>query len=98
MGDRLKADIGRIRETANAVAGINEAFNDTESLVSSYGDEVGNDTLADKLHEFATNWKIHRERLSEDLKKFSDWANQAADGYEQADRDLAEVLTEGPKQ
>jgi hypothetical protein len=98
MGDRLKADIGRIRDAADAVAGINDAFSSTESLVSSYGDEVGNETLADKLHEFATNWKVHRERLSEDLQKFSDWARQAADGYEQTDDDLAAVLTEGAKQ
>ncbi|WP_122816366.1 hypothetical protein [Nocardioides pantholopis] len=97
MGDRLVADIGRIRSSAYDVRSTSSRFNGASSLVAEYRSDLGSTDLANALDDFASNWKIHRERLCEDLEKFADWAVQAADGYAQADADLAAVLTEGPK-
>lgn len=97
MADSLKADITRIRQSADSVAAIRTAFNDTPGVVERASGALGNEELADKLHDFATNWKVHRERLTEDLEKFAAWAHKAADEYEKGDRQLAEALTSGGK-
>lgn len=95
MGAQLKADISRIRETAQSVTAICQQFEGAEDIVDGAADAVGSSHLADKLHDFATNWKIHRKRIVEDLTTFSDWATQAADAYEQTDQELAKALEEG---
>lgn len=97
MGAQLKADITRIRETAQSVETICQRFNDAGKIVSGYSQAVGNEHLADKLHDFATNWEVHRKKIVEDLKVFTEWAKAAADAYEQTDQELAKVLEEGGK-
>ena len=63
MGSQLKADITRIRESAQAVQTICQRFNDAGKIVSGSSDAIGNAHLADRLHDFATNWEIHRKKM-----------------------------------
>lgn len=92
-GTHLKADIGQIRSSADAVAAIKSALEGSESLVDQYADAIGQSSLSGALHTFATNWKIHREKMCGDLNTFSTWAHKAADEYEKTDGDLAKALT-----
>lgn len=88
----LKADVGQIRASAEAVAAIRSALQGSESLVDGFDSAIGQSSLVNALHDFATNWKIHREHLCGDLNTFSTWAAKAADEYEKTDHDLAQAL------
>lgn len=95
MGDHLKADIGRIRDAGNTIKVISQKLDGAGDLVGGYDDAIGDDYLVGKLHDFATNWDIHRKRLNEDLQTFADWAIKAADAYADGDRQLADALEKG---
>lgn len=91
-GSHLKADIGQIRASADEVAAIRSALESSEALVGRFESALGQPSLCQALHSFATDWKIHRDRLCGDLDTFSTWANRAADEYDRTDRDLAKAL------
>jgi len=95
MGDRLKADIGRIRDAGNTIKAISAKFDGAGDLVGGYDDAIGDSYLVGKLHDFASNWDIHRKRLNEDLTIFADWAIKAADAYADGDKQLADALEKG---
>lgn len=93
VSERLVADVGQIRSSASTVKAIRDAVTDSDALIDRYADAVGQSVLVDALHDFASNWKIHREKLVKDLDTFSGWAGRAADEYDRADHDLGAALT-----
>ena len=97
MADRLKADIESIRHAGSTVHQISRQFAGASHLVDAYRNDLGSADLSDALHDFATNWKVHRERLCESLDAFGRWALDAADAYQRSDRELATVLESGPR-
>ncbi|NLT57248.1 MAG: hypothetical protein GXX79_22340 [Actinomycetales bacterium] len=94
MGERLKVDVDRVRDVASALASIKNELDGAEALTDSHRGIVGAGTLANRLDEFSSNWRIHRQRLSDDLKTFSAWAKAAADGYTGLDESLTKALTD----
>lgn|SRR3954465_455525 len=95
MGDRLKADLDHIRQAGNAIKHLNDEFRNAGDIVGDYDGALGDDHLRDKLHEFASNWDVHRKRLTEDLDTFAKWALDAADAYAHGDKQLADALEKG---
>jgi hypothetical protein len=94
MGDKLKADIGRIREAAAALQRIHADFDQASTVVDGYRGVIGSGLLANRLDDFADNWKGHRKRLQEDLKQMAEMSKTAADTYNGVDAELAKALTE----
>lgn len=92
MGDRLRADIDRIRQTADELRRIHDEFDHASSIVRSYRGFLGSGLLADRLDEFSDNWKIHREQLKGSLEKLAGLSKTAADAYDGVDHDLARAL------
>jgi hypothetical protein len=97
VGDHLKVDIDHVRASAQKIAHVKGAFEGESSTVDSYRDAVGTSILSDKLHSFATNWKIHREKICDSLGNFSSWAGKAADAYDGTEDSLTKVLKDGGK-
>ena len=93
MTDHLLVDIGQIRSSASTVKAIRDAVSESDDLIGRYEHALGQPVLVDALHDFASNWKIHREKLVKDLDTFSGWASRAADEYERTDHDLGAALT-----
>ncbi len=92
MSDQA-ADVDRIKESARSLSKIHREFthhgNPAEgSGVSTFGDEG----LTDVFDDFGDNWKVHRERLTDELKKLSSILTAAAKAYEDIDHQLAEAL------
>ncbi|MCP9996598.1 hypothetical protein LUX34_14640 [Streptomyces werraensis] len=83
------ADIGRIKRSAKSLAGIHREFTGNANPAEGLGVAVlGDQGLVDVFDDFGDNWKIHRERLSDELKKLS----TVAKTYEDVDHVLAEAL------
>ncbi|MCZ4508843.1 hypothetical protein O3Q52_11635 [Streptomyces sp. ActVer] len=92
MSDQ-QVDLTRIKESARSLSRIHGEFtrnaNPAEGLTV---DTLGDKGLIDTFDDFGDNWKIHRERLTDELKKLSTVLSQAAKGYEEIDHQLAEAL------
>jgi hypothetical protein len=94
VGDHLKVDLGSLRETGAALHQIKQALQRAEDDVRSDQGVLGSGELADAMHDFASNWKIHREKLISSVEAHEKMAIECADAYEQVDRQLADALRE----
>jgi len=97
MGDRLKVDMDRVRDAAANLDEIKREFDASEGITDGYRALIGSGQLADKLDEFANNWRIHRKRLSDDLQTFAEWSRKAVEAYKSTDDELAKVLSAKPE-
>jgi len=50
--------------------------------------------MADTLHEFATNWDVHKKHLLSQLEALQSAADKGAKAWNGVDSDLAKALTE----
>ncbi|CAM5702838.1 hypothetical protein [Streptomyces griseomycini] len=89
MSDQT-ADIGRIKESSRSLSRIHREFSKNANPADGLGVAVlGDQGLVD---DFGDNWKIHRERLTDELEKLSSLLSTAAKTYEEIDHALAEAL------
>lgn len=56
--------------------------------------DVGHVRVADALDNFRTNWNDNRDHLAEKLATLGDLATRSAEGFSEADADLARRLRE----
>jgi hypothetical protein len=54
--------------------------------------------LTAAMHEFATNWKTHREQLIDKVSGGHTFVTGAVDAYERLDHDMAATLSSSPEQ
>ncbi|MET8132030.1 hypothetical protein ABZV24_08705 [Streptomyces sp. NPDC005251] len=92
MSDQT-ADITRIKESARSLSRIHREFSRNANPAGGLGvGTLGEQSLVDVFDDFGDNWKIHRERLTDELKKLSEILSTAAKAYEDIDHQLAEAL------
>ncbi|WP_328670779.1 hypothetical protein OG410_24100 [Streptomyces sp. NBC_00659] len=92
MSDQT-ADITRIKESARSLSKIHGEFSQNANPADGLGvGTLGEQSLVDVFDDFGDNWKIHRERLTDELKKLSGILSAAAKAYEDIDHQLAEAL------
>lgn len=89
----LKADTERIRECSRALLRIYSEFTNRASPADGYGaSELGSSLISGAFDDFGSNWKVHRQDLTERLKRLGTITEDAADGYDGADAALAQAL------
>ncbi|MFF4347706.1 hypothetical protein [Streptomyces sp. NPDC001530] len=92
MSDQT-ADISRIKESARSLSKIHREFTRNANPADGLGvGTLGEQGLVDVFDDFGDNWKIHRERLTDELQKLSKILSTAAKAYEDIDHQLAEAL------
>ncbi|MEU1202814.1 hypothetical protein ABZ446_42295 [Streptomyces sp. NPDC005813] len=92
MSDQT-ADTDRIKESARSLSKIHREFSGNANPADGLGvGTLGEQQLVDVFEDFGSNWKIHRERLTDELKKLSEILSTAAKAYEDIDHQLAEAL------
>ncbi|MFE0099452.1 hypothetical protein [Streptomyces sp. NPDC059009] len=92
MSDQ-SADVTRIKESARSLSKIHRQFTHNANPAEGLGvGTLGAKDLVDTFDDFGDNWKIHRERLTEELEKLSGILSAAAKAYEDIDHQLAEAL------
>ncbi|WP_406443252.1 hypothetical protein OHB14_30200 [Streptomyces sp. NBC_01613] len=92
MSDQT-ADLSRIKESARSLSKIHREFKGSANPADGLGVPVlGEKGLVDVFDDFGDNWKIHRERLTDELEKLSKILTTASKAYEDIDHQLAEAL------
>ncbi|MFZ4154302.1 hypothetical protein [Streptomyces pseudogriseolus] len=87
------ADIGRIKQSSKSLASIHRGFTRNANPAEGLGvATLGDQGLVDVFDDFGDNWRIHRERLSDELKKLSVLLSTVAKTYDDVDHALAEAL------
>lgn len=92
MGDHLRADIERIRDSASRLATVKAEFDAAGKIGDRYRPFLGSGELAGKMDDFSNNWSYHREKLSGSIETLGTWCKAAADGYTGVDDQLAQAL------
>lgn len=90
--DRTRLDLDVIKGMGRGLSSIKKAFDGLEDLGGKYGDDFGNEDLADKFEDFAGNWKLSRKRLTDEVDALAQIAKAAAEAYEDIDHQLAEAI------
>jgi hypothetical protein len=98
-GDHTRLDLDVIKSMGTGLGDVKKAFDDIGKL-DKYSDDFGHGGLADKFGDFADNWEISREKLTEEVDALAKIAKGAAQAYEDIDHQLAEAIrgAQGPKQ
>jgi hypothetical protein len=93
----LAVNLTLLETTSGSLGMLMHEFNDASDIADSYAADVGSGTLNDALHNFATNWKSHRESLVKAMDGVYKLATQGHDTYIQADDKLAQDLVNSQK-
>jgi hypothetical protein len=87
------ADIERIKESSRSLSKVHRDFRSHSNPAAGLSvSTLGDQGLVDVFDDFGDNWKIHRERLMDELEKLSKILSTAAKAYEDIDHQLAEAL------
>ncbi|MBC9731534.1 hypothetical protein [Streptomyces sp. TRM68367] len=79
MSDQ-QADVDRIKECSRALKRIRDTFAERGNPADGYGvGEIGSQKILDVFEKFGSNWKIHRQRLTEELEKLHGITTTAAE-------------------
>ncbi|MGH8906291.1 MAG: hypothetical protein ACRD0K_07215 [Egibacteraceae bacterium] len=85
-------DIGRLRDLAGRLRGLQEEFDRIDEVVSGYEEAIGSEKVVDRLGRFAANWSDKRWRTSELLQTLAGLAVMAAESYEQEEQAMATAM------
>ena len=89
----LKADTQRIRECSRALKRVYSEFTDRANPTDGYTQaEIGSSLISGAFEDFADNWRVHRQDLTDKLKTLGTITQEAADSYDAADAALANAL------
>jgi hypothetical protein len=94
MADHLRVDLDELTEAGRSLKALREEFDRSGELSDGVGDALGHDGLADAVHDFATNWKYHRQKLGGALDAVADMATESAKTYRETDDQLADKIRE----
>ncbi|MET7451255.1 hypothetical protein ABZT03_05015 [Streptomyces sp. NPDC005574] len=92
MSDQT-ADIERIKESSKSLSRVHRDFRNHSNPAAGLSvSTLGDKGLVDVFDDFGDNWKIHRERLMDEIEKLAKILSTAAKAYEDIDHQLAEAL------
>ena len=101
MGDHLRVNLAELETCGTALAHLKDEFDRAAEIVGDARSCVGHRLIEGALHDFATNWKYHRQRLVENLESVGEMAEASHQAYLDTDRQLATSLTadhqDGPR-
>lgn len=85
----LKVDYGQLTASWEALRRLREEFDGATKLADSTEGIWGNGHVADAIHDFASNWKLHKEKLVAKMQKVEDATGGCLDTFEKADAKIA---------
>lgn len=88
MGD-LEVATGELHALADRLGTLSDELVDGDATKSYDLDELAHRKVIDGMDEFNDNWNDNRKHLAEKLAKLGELARETADGFEQADEELA---------
>jgi hypothetical protein len=87
--DHIKVDLTALQDLAASLQVLTREFREAPHTVSDGAQDVGAHELVDALHDFATNWDVHRKKLTSAMEHVAKLAQQGHDAFLKTDSDLA---------
>lgn len=97
MADHIAIDTHELENIAGTLTRLIDEFNNSGNIASHYAGDMGSGRMADTLHEFATNWDVHKKDLLSQLTALQSAADKGAKAWNGVDADLAKALTDSGK-
>lgn len=91
----LVVDTEMLIETGAQLAIVAQEFEDADRYAESVADAVGDDTLAEAVRSFTTDWKGRREKMRESIENLAELTGAVGTELAGIDGDLASSLEEG---
>lgn len=88
MGD-LEVAIDELRNLSTTLDGLRDDLMDGDANVDYARSELGHSKVIDAMDEFHSNWDDNREYVASKLESLADLAQETADGFDDADAELA---------
>ena len=92
MAQHIAIDTNQLASVADTLGRLKSEFDNANKIVDHYSGFLGSGRMADTLHEFATNWDVHKKDITKDLDNLAGIAGEAAKAWDGLDRDLAKAL------
>ena len=94
MADKghIKVSIADLNELATQLARLKEEFEGASDIVGGFSSVLGSKDVEGSMHNFATNWSIHRKDLCGAIEGLGKTADGAAKLYDGVDTHLAAAL------
>ena len=86
----LKVDYDQLTASRSALHDLHDEFDHATDLADQTDDIWGNGHVKDAIHEFAGNWKIHKEKLLGKMQKVEDLTGGCIDTFENTDAEIAQ--------
>jgi hypothetical protein len=94
VADHIKINTAELRSISETLKRLKEEFEGASNIVDHYSGFLGSGRMADTLHEFATNWDVHKKSILSDVDRLAQVSGDAANAWDGLDRDLAKALTD----
>ncbi|AEG45550.1 hypothetical protein [Isoptericola variabilis] len=92
MGDRLRIDLGVVRDTATRLGSIGTSLEGAESAADELAGMIPHRGLAGCVEKFGKNWDRARTELIGKLEDLQGAATTVADTFEEADSEMAATV------
>jgi cytochrome c556 len=85
----LKVDYDQLNASRQALHSLREEFDHATDLADRTEGIWGNGHVSDAIHDFASNWKLHKEKLVAKMQKVEDATEGCLDTFQKADTKIA---------
>ncbi|MCD9199318.1 hypothetical protein [Aeromicrobium wangtongii] len=93
MGD-LEVATTELRGLSKKLAGLSKDMTDNDGKVEYTRAQLGHSAVVGAMDTFHSNWDHNRDYVCGKLDTLGELAEQAADGFEETDEDLARQIAE----
>jgi hypothetical protein len=88
----LKVDLALLESTAGSLGMLTEEFKNAQTIVDGYDSAIGSPVVNHAVHNFAKNWKTHREDLLKKMDGVYQMATESHKAYVDTDDSLAQDI------
>jgi L-lactate utilization protein LutB len=95
MTDQLVVDVDLLLDTGDDLTAIVNEFDGADSYADRVAAAVGDDTLAEAIRDFSSEWKNRREKMKESIANLAELTTAVGTQFQDVDKQLATSLEEG---
>jgi hypothetical protein len=92
----LKITDGLLDELQSGLKSIVDQLRDSTKFSDDIGNLVGHDGLSGHVHDFASDWSVHRGKMIDGTTGIHDHVAVINTGFDQADKDLSKAFDAKP--
>lgn len=85
----LKVDYDQLTASWDALHRLRDEFDGATKLADQTEGIWGNGHVSDAIHDFASNWKLHKEKLVAKMQKVEDATAGCVETFQKADSKIA---------